>query len=377
MSLNHLPDPILVRTQRDLHQLIETLSQQGVIAVDTEANSLFAYKERVCLIQFSVPNNDYLVDPLVIEDISPLGEIFNNPTIEKVFHAAEYDILVLKQDFNFQFQKLFDTMLAARILSWKSFGLSSILKSQFGVTANKKYQRANWGQRPIPIEMMSYAQMDTHYLIPLRERMKSELVSINRWELAQEDFQRLCQVSPSHDSEKRVDPWRINGARDLNSKQAAVLYELCKFRDDKARELDRPLFKVLSDQSLMNIATASPVSLKKLEAVPRLSQKQARWIGRGLLNAVKRGLNNQPPPRPKKRRYDPEYVNRVELLRTWRKETARGLEVESDVVLPKDLLYALAKNNPQDNQELNRILVSVPWRKAKFGDTIIELLKSS
>ena len=377
MSLNHLPDPILVRSQRDLHELIATLTQQRVIAVDTEANSLFAYKERVCLIQFSVPDNDYLVDPLGIGDISPLGAIFSSPKIEKIFHAAEYDILVLKHDFHFEFQKLFDTMLAARILGWKSFGLSSILKSEFGISANKKYQRANWGQRPIPTEMLSYAQVDTHYLIPLRERMKSELVSVNRWDLAQEDFQRLCLVSPNQDSKKRVDPWRINGARDLDSKQVAVLSELCKFRDDKARELDRPLFKVLSDRSLINIAAASPVSYKTLETVPGISQKQARWIGRGLLNAVKRGLKNQPPQRPKKRRHDPAYINRVEVLRTWRKETARGLDVESDVVLPKDLLYALAQSNPENSQEMDKILISVPWRKAKFGDTIFDLLKSS
>ena len=161
-----------------------------------------------------------------------------------------------------------------------------------------------------------------------------------------------------------------------NSKQVAVLSELCKFRDAKARELDRPLFKVIGDQSLIKIATASPVSIKTLETIPGISQKQVRWIGRGLLSAVKRGLNNQPPKRPKKRRHDPAYINRVEVLRTWRKETARGLDVESDVVLPKDLLYALAKSNPKNNQEMNKILVSVPWRKSKFGDTIFDLLKS-
>jgi ribonuclease D len=324
-----------------------------------------------------VPDNDYLVDPLEIGDISPLGAIFSSPKIEKIFHAAEYDIIVLKQDFQFEFQKLFDTMLAARILGWKSFGLSSILKSEFGISVNKKYQRANWGRRPIPTEMLAYAQVDTHYLIPLRERMKSELVSVNRWDLAQEDFHRLCHVSPNQDSKKGVDPWRINGARDLDSKQVAVLSELCKFRDAKARELDRPLFKVIGDQSLIKIATASPVSIKTLETIPGISQKQVRWIGRGLLSAMKRGLNNQPPKRPKKRRHDPAYINRVEVLRTWRKETARGLDVESDVVLPKDLLYALAKSNPKNNQEMNKILVSVPWRKAKFGDTIFDLLKSS
>jgi ribonuclease D len=376
MSLPSLPDPILVKTKSELLGLVDILLEQPIIAVDTEANSLFAYQEKVCLIQFSIPKIDYIVDPLAIEDISLLGQIFSNPKIEKIFHAAEYDIIILKHDFNFKFVSLFDTMLAARILGWKSQGLSKILQSQFGFIINKKYQRADWGQRPLPGEMLAYAQMDTHFLSTIRNRMKSELQERNRWDLAQEDFKRMCQVEPNFNNEKK-NVWSINGANDLKPQQVAVLDQLYKFRDDKAKELDRPLFKVINDKALLNIAVAKPATLYDLEAVPGISKKQVKWIGGELLNSVKQGLNNHPPRKPHTRRYNSDYINRVDLLKTWRKKTAIKMAVESDVVLPKDLLYMIAKNDPQDKKELNCILNSVPWRRKNFGEEIFELLSSS
>jgi ribonuclease D len=305
-----IPDPILVNSQTDLRDLISEISQQPLVAVDTEANSLYAYRERVCLIQFSTPGRDYLVDPLALEDLSPLASLFNNPEIEKIFHAVEYDLIILQRDFKFSFNNLFDTMVAARILGWKSVGLSSILKTQFGVGVDKKYQRANWGKRPLSPEMLAYAQLDTHYLIPLRNYLKSELVTRGRWALAHEDFQRACHVDSNHPEQKPVNCWRINGARDLKPQQVAVLHELCNFRDQKARLMDRPLFKVINNQSLLNIAITCPDSLEMLERVPGVSQKQVRWIGRDLLAAVQRGLKKKPPQEPRHKRPSDESKSR-------------------------------------------------------------------
>jgi ribonuclease D len=377
MNAETTPKPILIDTQVEFQRLVEILLKQRHIAVDTEANSLYAYREKVCLIQFSIPETDYLVDPLGIEDLSALGKIFIHPRIEKIFHAAEYDLMMLKRDFGFKFDRLFDTMLAARILGYKSVGLGPILKSKFGVVINKKYQRANWGRRPLPKEMLKYAQLDTHYLIPLRNRLKSELESRNRWKLAQEDFRRACNVEIKNNQQANANCWRINGAHDLSKQQISVLHELCRFRDQKARDLDRPLFKVISDRSLVNIAVAMPDSLPGLERVPGLSEKQVRWIGDELLTAVQQGFNKKPPPKPRQKRPNNQYLNRLENLRSWRKTTARKMGVPSDVVLPKDLLYALAEHNPESPDEVKDILQSVPWRFEKYGEEIFYLLRAS
>jgi ribonuclease D len=207
--------------------------------------------------------------------------------------------------------------------------------------------------------------------------LKSELKARDRWELAEEDFRRVCRVTPNSQGVKQNDCWRINGVRDLAPHQVAVLHELCHFRDQKARALDRPLFKVVGDRSLVNIAAASPDSLRKLEKVPGVSRKQVQWIGRGLLAAVKRGLQKTPPPRPRRKRPSDQYLDRVDNLRAWRKATARYLKVESDVVLPKDLLYSLAEGNPQTQGDMERILHAVPWRLEQFGDEIFDLLRAS
>ena len=377
MQSIRLPDPVLVSTQSALKNLAETLSNQSLVAVDTEANSLYAYRERVCLIQFSIPGTDYLVDPLRLDDLSPLGPIFAHPQIEKIFHAAEYDLIILHRDFGYHFENLFDTMASARILGLKSVGLSSILKDQYGINVNKKYQRADWGRRPLSREMMTYAQLDTDYLIPLRNYFKNKLVVQGRWSLAEEDFHRACQVNINNHGRKPVNCWRMNGVQDLSPQQVSVLHELCQYREEKACALDRPLFKVISDKSLVNIAAALPNSISKLENVHGVSQKQVRWIGKGLLNAVRRGLHKNPPQKTRKKRLSDEHMNRIDNLRQWRKITARQLDVELDIVLPKVLLMELAKKNPQNQGEMEKILQTVPWRIEQFGDEIFDLLRAS
>ena len=247
MSQERLPTPKLITESSELQKMVDKLALESIIAVDTESNSLYAYQEQVCLIQFSTQQNDYLVDPLALDDISSLEPIFSSPQTEVIFHAAEYDLMCLKRDFGFTFTHLFDTMVAARTLGRKEVGLGSLLKAEFGVTVEKKYQRANWGQRPLPAHMLQYAQLDTHYLIALREILKQALITNGRFALAEEDFIRLCQVSEHNTVKRPVDCWRINGAFDLDPQQAAVLKELSIYRDQIARRKNRPLFKVMND----------------------------------------------------------------------------------------------------------------------------------
>jgi ribonuclease D len=173
MPVPELSQPI---TKPDeLKRLANILAAQPILAVDTESNSLYAYHEQVCLIQFSTLEADYLMDPLALGDLSVLAPIFANGNIQKTFHAAEYDILCLKRDFGFSFVNLFDTMLAARLVGRKEVGLGSILEVEFNIQVDKRHQRANWGQRPLPGYLLDYASQDTHYLIPLQEILHHQL----------------------------------------------------------------------------------------------------------------------------------------------------------------------------------------------------------
>jgi ribonuclease D len=366
--------PIWIDRPAALQRLVETLSKQSLIAVDTESNSLFAYREQVCLIQFSTENEDFLVDPLLMDDLSPLGPIFANPAIEKIFHAAEYDLICLKRDFGFEFVNLFDTMLAARILGKSTLGLGSMLEESFGLQVDKRLQRANWAKRPLSTAMLTYASMDTHYLIQLRNMLKPQLIQMNRWDLAEEDFRRMTRVPAGSHENGSANCWRISGSQDLTPRQAAVLMELCVFRDERARASDLPPFRVLPNQTLLELAQVMPRKRGELNNIFGLSPKLIDRFGPGILEAVERGIVGPPAYRPPTHRVNDEVLWRLESLRNWRKVTARGMGVESDVILPREMVEAIATANPRSLDALHPILADLPWRFNNFGRQIVDLL---
>lgn len=374
MNTKQLPKPIMITRQSALKHMVEGFLCEPILAVDTESNSLFAYQEQVCLIQFSTPKDDFLVDPLALDDLSPLEPLFADPKIEKIFHAAEYDLITLKRDYNFSFENLFDTMIGARILGWEEIGLGSILKVEFNVELNKRFQRANWGKRPIPPDMQAYARLDTRYLIPLRYTLKAELKSKGRWPLAEEDFARLRFVNGPDPQDLPEPCWRVRGAHDLTSQQAAVLLELCNYRAKVAKRIDRPLFKVIGDHTLLAVAEACPRTRAELQDLPKLSEKQFQRHADGLLRAVERGLKAEPVFPPRSPRPDEIFLARVEELRSWRKSTAQQMQVKSDVVLPRDVLYAIATRDPGNLKELGEIMTQLPWRLERFGEQILATL---
>ena len=354
--------------------MLSDLKRFTRIAVDTESNGLYVYQEQVCLLQFSTGESDYLVDPLAIADLSVLECFFEDPGIEKIFHAAEYDILCLKRDFGFHFANLFDTMLAARILGRKDLGLGHLLATEFGLDLDKRHQRANWGRRPLPPSMLSYARLDTHYLIELRDRLYEALAQADLLLLAKEDFQRMCQT-PSAPLAAQVDScWSIANPKEVDPRQAAVLQELCEYRDRQARYSNQPTFRILPNRALIDIALKNPSTLEELDEVPGLPGKTVDRYGSGLLAAVERGQTAPPQHAPHNHRPPEALLRRLEKLRDWRKETARRQEVESDVVLPKDILTALAETNPRTLDGIQDVMSSLPWRFAHYGEEILGIL---
>lgn len=364
-------------TERDeLDALAETLVAEKLIAVDTESNGLHAFREQVCLIQFSTHQEDYLVDPLAIRDLSPLAAIFSNPEIEKIFHAAEYDLIVLQRDFEFHFANLFDTMIAARILGRKKVGLGGLLEDVLDIKLAKRFQKANWGKRPIPADMLDYARLDTHYLIELHRKLKAELKQGPRWPIAQEDFARLPTAIPKPTPAPDGDIWRIKGVRDLQPQERAILSKLAEYRKMRAEKADVPLFKIIGDRTLSAIAAAKPRGLNELEQFEGMSTGQIRRHGRALLAAVQQGARAEPIKRPRRDNYDADFAERVEQLRNWRKLAARKMEVESDVILPRDVMEKLARANPGNSEEVDALLSDLPWRRNKFAKEILDALKS-
>jgi ribonuclease D len=371
----NLPAPQWIATPAALRRMVQDLSHCTQVAVDTESNGLHAYQEQVCLLQFSTGSVDYLVDPLALDDLSPVGPIFADPGIEIIFHAAEYDILCLKRDFGFRFSRLFDTMAASRILSKKDFGLGAVLENEFGVKLDKRYQRSNWARRPLPEVMQSYARLDSHYLIELRDRLHGELAEKGLLALADEDFHRLMNTPAAPLEVEPPTCWKVSGKHDLDPQQAAVLQALCDFRDQQARYSNLPPFRILPDEVLVELARTCPQTLESLADTPGLTSKAFDRYGISLLDALELGHRSRPiyPPRSAPRPSQ-AYLHRMDALRQWRKDLGRQLDVESDVVMPRDLLEDLCEVNPRSPQELAQVMADYPWRLEKFGGQILQIL---
>ena len=371
----NLPLPEVVDSPTQLAELLEVLTGEPVVAVDTESNSLYAYGEQVCLIQFSVHGTDYVVDPLAGLDMSLLAGFFADPKIQKVFHAAEYDVVCLKRDFGFRFANLFDTMWGARILGWAHVGLGDVLREHFGVRTKKRYQRYNWGRRPLDPEALIYAAMDTHYLLPLRRLQAESLKERGHVEEAREAFDEIAASEPSF---RAFDPqgfWRIKGAHDLDGRGQAVLQALFVWRDHVARRRDRPHFKVLGSRTLLELAEAQPRTLEELASVNGMRPIQLRRYGKSLLKAIKRGAEGEPPehPHPPPRHSEAE-VTRFKELRAWRKQVAADRGVDPDVIISNAVLWALAEQHPRSVGELQAIEDWGPWRQKTYGEAILEVL---
>jgi len=368
-----LPPIKLIQTPQAWTECLAELRQQPQLALDTESNSLFAYREQVCLIQVSIPGRDFLVDPLSLTHLDGLGDLLADPAVEKVFHAAEYDLLLLKQDFAYTFANLFDTMLAARILGWKKLGLAPILKQEFDVDVDKRFQRANWGRRPLTPEMIRYARLDTHFLLPLRQRLAEQLADTQRVAEARQSFERIAQVVPSP---RHFDPeefWHLlNGHHRVTPMQAAVLRELYVYREREAQRRNFPPFKVMSDRTLVELAEAAPQFVDECQGIHGLTRGVMARYGRQLLRVVQNGMRGEPPtPRPCQQKPAPSVLARYEALHTWRKQQAVERGVESDIILSREALWDLAHQNPKSVADLVSLKSLNDWQRDEHGAALL------
>lgn len=367
-----IPPPIWVNTKQSLQIMLEDIASQNRVGVDTESNSLHAYREQVCLLQFSTSKADYLVDPLALNDLSPLAPIFANKDIEKIFHAAEYDLICLRRDFGFNFATIFDTMHASRVLGYTAVGLDKLLGEKFNIPMDKKHQKANWGTRPLPKEQIQYAMLDTHYLFALRDVLEKELIEKSMLGFAMEDFKRACVEV--HKTRSNGETWeRFSGRKDLSLRQLTILSQLCKWREKEAERLNRPPYKVVIDDVFIALVKNLPEKKVDLSAAG-LSEKQIRLWGDAILKAIRQGAESPLVERKQVPVKQDAVLRRLEKIKAWRKKIGLELKVESDIILPKSYLAVLSENPPKSFDELSVLMKDSPARFEKFGSQILKVL---
>ncbi len=362
-----------------LKEAVNTLTRTEAIAVDLEADSMYHYQEKVCLIQMAQNGRVWVIDPLTVDNMTPLATVFSDGSIEKIFHGADYDIRSLYRDFRIELSNLFDTELASRFLGISQTGLGNVLTSRFNIHVEKKYQKKDWSKRPLPPDMIAYAAGDVVYLHALADLLKAELADAGRDQWVREECQRLTRVRPA---EVNHDPlfWRFSGAGRLDRRSLAVLEAVLTVRNQIARKKDRPVFKIMSSRAVLRVAVEKPITLSDLKESRVLSEKQLVMYASDLLAAVNSAmdlsLEDLPVyPRKKKPPSDPKIARRIKALRTRREAIAESLKMPTGQLINNTQLSVIAAVNPKDKAALSHIEGIKAWQVDAFGDELILALK--
>jgi ribonuclease D len=371
----------LIETPAGLESIVKALRGEPVIAVDLEADSMYHFQEKVCLLQLAFGKMNAVIDPLKVQDLSPLKPVFAAAGVQKVFHGADYDVRSLYRDFQIEINNLFDTELASRFLGIPGTGLEAVLQARFNVKLNKKFQRKDWSRRPLSGEMMAYAAGDVKYLLPLARMLEDELKDTGRLAWVYEECGLLSNVRAVQNDHEPLFV-HFKGAGRLGARSLAVLEGLLQFRKKVARKKDRPLFKVFSNQSLMNLALKKPVSTRQLEKADVLSRKQINMYGDAIIGVIA-DAKAQPAadlptyPRKKAVQVHPRVPDRIKALKVWRNRKAKSLGIEAGLLINKNLMTVLAVENPHDRASLERIPELKKWQKTEFGQDLIAILAKS
>jgi len=379
MKQHHDMRPKMIESREALLRLVEKLAGETVLAWDLEADSLHHYREKVCLIQIATSKEVFLVDPLAVPDLSPLAALLENPAIRKIFHGADYDIRSLHRDFSLSVLNLFDTMIACQLLGEKEVGLAAVLKKRFGAELDKRYQKADWSRRPLDEGMIAYAAADTSYLVALYRQLEQELEARGRLSWVEEECLLLSEVRAA---DRGGEPLflRFKGANRLDRRTLAVLEELLQYRDERACQSDRPPFKILSNETLRELAEKKPSTLQDMAGVPGLPARSVERYGRDILKAVAQGCSvpeDQLPviARPVRPERDAEREDRLKRLKRWREGKALALGIDAGILVNNALLENLAKEVPRSLSDLNAMPVLRRWQKGELGEELLNMLR--
>jgi ribonuclease D len=375
-----------IETVAEVEELAAKLALEKVVAVDTEADSFFHYFDKLCLVQISASCGTFLIDPLAVPPraFDALAPIMADPAIRKVFHAAEYDLFVLNRHSGIRVRNLFDTMISAQLLGYPAVGYGALVERHFDVRLSKDQQRTDWSRRPLRDVQIDYAAADVRYLAELSQILERELAALGRLTWAQAEFASLEQrVWPEREFDQQG-YLRIKGARKLSPRGLAILRELFLLRDKRAREGDRPPFKVMGNGTLLDLAQNPPLSRRALAKRRGITDLVLRRLGQELVDAVQRGQEGpEHPPLERKsagngrRRLDRRGEARLDELKRWRAHKSRELGLDPGVFCPNASLEEVAALQPRSMDDLRALTVVKAWWTEHFGPELLAVLREA
>lgn len=345
--MKQLPHYQLISAPAQLAPLYAALDRCTEVALDTEADNLFHYRTRVCLLQILADGEIHLVDLLAG---LPLDELWTRlQSRPLIMHGSDYDLRLLHGLCNFRPHSIFDTMFAAQLLNIKRFGLAALLDQYFGVHVDKNHQKANWSRRPLAPELLDYAATDVDYLPALRDKLRDELVRLGRLSWVEQRCQWQIDVAREGFNPPDEHSWRIGGAEKLRGRGLSVLHALWHWRESWADKLDTPPFKVTGNELLMRLARRAEDGLPAQEVLDVNLGKRHSRLYNSLADAVRQGLATDPhslPRRERRREYTtltPEELARQDRIKADRDRLAQGLDLDPTLIATRTQLVQIAR----------------------------------
>jgi ribonuclease D len=368
--------------------LREDLASVTRIALDCEAAGFHRYSDRLCLVQLTARRDTYVIDPIAFDPTPLLKGPLEDPDVAVVMHGADFDLRLLSRDLEIELTGLFDTQIAAQLLGEQSIGLQALLESRLGVKLSKKYQRADWAERPLKDGMLEYAADDTRYLMGLADILTTELAEAGRSDWAREECRALelsaGQVEPEPDEPQ--DPvLRVKGARKLPTRDVAALRAALEWRDEIAREWDRAPFRVVADGPLVEAVSAGPRRAGDLSSIKGFPSRLAKERGGELLDRLRRiaeapesELRPYPrQPRTGHGRPTPEIEELADRLKAVRNRKAEQLGLPRGTLLANAVVLEVARVAPSNRDELLAIDGMREWKADALGDEILKVVRGS
>lgn len=371
-------EPQWVDTAAGVREVAELCARSSRLALDTEADSMHSYFHKVCLIQVTADGRNAVIDPLALEpaDLEPLWVVVGDPAVPVLMHGADYDLRVLDRDYGTAIRGLEDTQTMARLLGEERTGLAFLLERETGHQLDKRFQRADWGRRPLSPEQLAYAAADTAYLGLLADRLRARLEDLGRWAWAKEEF---CKLEEVRHVPAEPDPLafeRIKGARALRGEARDRLYSLHGWRDQQAQRLDVPPFKVLGNRQLLALAEEPPGDMERLRKVEGVGRRAiGRW-GRKILELVR---SPKPAPArvvtPRTPALEPYARRRLKRLLAVRDARAQSLGLEPGLLCPRGYAERVAAQEPRCLNSADLAAAGLDgWRLEVLGHEFLDAL---
>ncbi len=352
------------------------------IALDTEANSLHNYRERVCLIQLSAGDVHYIVDPLAEIDLTKLLSHLGRS--ELIFHGADYDLRLMRTTFDVKPKgEVFDTMLAAQLLGFERFGYAALVEQFFDKQISKAGQKSNWARRPLTEAQLEYAADDTRYLGPLADLLREQLESKGRILWHREWCRRVVAAAAEPSQRDEDEAWRISGTGTLGRKPLEFVREVWRWREQQAERADVPPFKILGNQQLLELATwAATHAEDEIEKGPRLPRHFDSRRIQTLKAAIKRAHGAAKEEWPERLRRapqvhtGPECKPQIEALRAESARIAGELGIPPSVLAPKAMLVAIARSDARDRKAMQASSGMMDWQVSLLEEPLRTVLET-